>query len=72
MGGEELVQRMRKEKPDLPVLCMSGHHELDASRRQALWTTAQFIAKPAAPEDIAARIDSMIGGVGPTAGTAVS
>jgi PAS domain S-box-containing protein len=72
MGGEELVQRMRKEKPDLPVLCMSGHHELDASRRQALWTTAQFIAKPAAPEDIAARIDSMIGGVGPTAGAAVS
>jgi CheY-like chemotaxis protein len=67
LGGAELVKRIRAEQPNLPILCMSGHHEIDTARRQALWSTAQFIAKPATPDAIVARIRSMLTGVGPAA-----
>ncbi len=55
MGGRELARAIRSKRPELPVLCMSGHPDALATGDEP-WAASQIIAKPAPLELIAGRI----------------
>ncbi len=52
IGGKKLVDLLRKERPDLKVLFMSGYSEDQISRKGILNGTIDFIQKPFAPIDL--------------------
>lgn len=60
MDGLELLRRIKQASPDLPVVVITGHgtarSALDAVREGA----ADYIQKPARPEEIAHRIQTVL------------
>jgi two-component system, cell cycle sensor histidine kinase and response regulator CckA len=68
MGGREFVRKLRERRPDLPVLCMSGHMEWEsdaADTADAPWAPDRLLAKPFAFEDLLARVRAMLAGAVP-------
>ncbi|MDQ3136286.1 MAG: PAS domain S-box protein, partial [Gemmatimonadota bacterium] len=60
LNGPELSERLSRTQPGLPVLFMSGYTGDDVLARKLLPETAAFIQKPFAPEDLVARVRSML------------
>lgn len=56
MGGRELADALRKARPDLRVLFMSGYTEGAISRHGVLEGGAAFIGKPFTPADLARKV----------------
>jgi PAS domain S-box-containing protein len=52
MDGYELLQRLRQERPDLPVLFMSGYADAD--------TAAPLLRKPFAPEALVRKAEEVL------------
>ena len=49
MGGREFVRLLRERRPELPILCVSGHMEADprdADDPSAPWAPERLLAKP--------------------------
>ncbi|HEV2018789.1 MAG TPA: response regulator, partial [Gemmatimonadaceae bacterium] len=61
MGGLELVSRLRKARPDMSVLMMSGYTEEATAERFGL-TALPFIEKPFASADLLTAIQSVLHG----------
>ncbi len=60
MDGLELLRRVRERHPSVPVLILTGHGTA-ANAVQALRDgAADYLQKPARPEDIARRLDAAI------------
>lgn len=57
MGGIELAHRLEHLHPDVPVLLMSGYTAADELRYLA---TRDFLQKPFAPADLAARVRELL------------
>ncbi|MFO7894871.1 MAG: PAS domain S-box protein [Longimicrobiales bacterium] len=53
MGGRELADELRRRRPDLPVLFMSGYDDAMVSEGGG---AADFLAKPFTPATLAARV----------------
>ena len=70
MPGSEVVRRLREERPELPVLYMSGYTEDEAVRRGISTATAGFLSKPFAPGVLLERVEQILAsrGGGPSAG----
>jgi PAS domain S-box-containing protein len=49
IGGRQLAQRLRENRPDLPVVFMSGYTDDDVSRRGLLEAGVPFLEKPLSP-----------------------
>jgi CheY-like chemotaxis protein len=65
MDGREFVRRIRARRPELPVLCMSGHMEWGASTGPAAaepWGPERLLAKPFAFSDLLRRVRDALGG----------
>ena len=55
ISGPEVLARLRRIRPDLPVVVMSGYHEDDASKTLGA-TINGFVQKPFTPADLARRM----------------
>ncbi|HUR93503.1 MAG TPA: PAS domain S-box protein [Gemmatimonadales bacterium] len=60
LNGRELSERLATAQPGLPVLFMSGYTGDDVLARSLLPETAAFIQKPFAPEELVARVRTML------------
>ena len=60
LNGRELSERLARTQPELPVLFMSGYTGDDVLARSLLPDEAAFIQKPFAPEELVARVRTML------------
>ena len=66
LNGRELSEALASSQPGVPVLFMSGYTGEDVLARSLLPETAQFIQKPFAPEELVARVRTLLSeGIGP-------
>lgn len=56
MGGKELAERLKEQRPDLRVLFTSGYTQDDMLRRGFTTGAVAFFAKPFIPGDLARRV----------------
>src|SRR5690606_30759843 len=56
MSGEETAHELRQVVPELPIIIMSGHGDMDAMARFAPGEVAGFVSKPFTPEGLAERV----------------
>jgi PAS domain S-box-containing protein len=63
MDGRELVRRLGERRPELPVICMSGHMEWGTSAEHpaAPWGPERLLAKPFAFSDLLRRVRESLG-----------
>ena len=63
MDGRELVRRLGERRPELPVICMSGHMEwgTGAEHPGAPWAPERLLAKPFAFSDLLRRVRESLG-----------
>jgi DNA-binding response OmpR family regulator len=61
LTGRELSEALATSRPGLPVLFMSGYTGDDVLARSLLPETAPFIQKPFAPEELVARVRTLLG-----------
>jgi DNA-binding response OmpR family regulator len=67
MDGAELTARLRRSRPGLPVLYMSGYTEdTDLVKSLAGQEGARFLEKPFRPSTLLARIAAVLGAETPT------
>jgi PAS domain S-box-containing protein len=62
LNGRELSEALASSQPELPVLFMSGYTGDDVLARSLLPETAPFIQKPFAPEELVARVRTLLSG----------
>jgi signal transduction histidine kinase len=62
LNGRELGEQLAAERPDLPVLFMSGYTDDDAIRRGLLRPDAPFIQKPFLPAALARKVRDVLDG----------
>lgn len=60
MGEQELAQVLRADRPELPLLFMSGYQGEDVTDRGLLEPGAAFIQKPFAPEELTRRVRALL------------
>ncbi len=64
MGGREFVLRLRSRRPDLPVICMSGHMEWGvdgADEEDAPWRPDRLLSKPFGFPEFLQRVRETLG-----------
>jgi two-component system cell cycle sensor histidine kinase/response regulator CckA len=62
IGGRQLAQRLRENRPDLPVVFMSGYTDDDVSRRGLLEAGVPFLEKPLSPGAIVRKMRQVLEG----------
>jgi DNA-binding response OmpR family regulator len=60
LNGNELGLWLREQRPELPVLYMSGYTDADVMERGLLDPGAPFLAKPFTPDELAQRIRDLL------------
>jgi CheY-like chemotaxis protein len=60
LTGRDLSEALASARPGLPVLFMSGYTGEDVLARSLLPETAPFIQKPFAPEELVARVRTLL------------
>jgi PAS domain S-box-containing protein len=60
IGGRELANRLRKMRPDIKVLFMSGYTDHVIEHHGVLENGAEFIQKPFSPEELAGKVRSAL------------
>ncbi|HEX6104713.1 MAG TPA: response regulator, partial [Gemmatimonadales bacterium] len=60
LTGRELSEALATARPELPILFMSGYTGDDVLARSLLPETALFIQKPFAPEELVARVRTLL------------
>ena len=67
MGGKALDEAIRRLRPSLPLLLMSGHPGEEVAEHGRLNHTSSFIQKPFSPPELAQRVRAMLDGKGSAA-----
>ena len=60
MGGAELLARAASVRPELKVLCVSGHVEEATAHRAAIGSVTPFLHKPFTPEALAQKVREVL------------
>jgi two-component system cell cycle sensor histidine kinase/response regulator CckA len=60
MGGRELAKHMRRQRPGIPVLYVSGYTDDELLRKGILEADAQLLRKPFMPADLARAVRKLI------------
>jgi CheY-like chemotaxis protein len=63
LNGRQLAEIAREQRPELPVLFVTGYAERAAERRGFLGPGMQMITKPFAMEALAAKVKEIIAGI---------
>lgn len=61
MIGDELIARVREDRPDLPVLVVTGHAGILDCDASPWWQALAHIEKPFRPEALREQVSAMIG-----------
>ena len=61
MSGRELAERLKRSRPRIKVLYMSGYTESALSNIPEIEAGLHYIAKPFEPEDLASRVREVLG-----------
>jgi CheY-like chemotaxis protein len=64
MSGPELASRVRKDRPDLPVLFMSGYTDDDIAEHGFRLEEVELLRKPFTPTQLVARLRASLNGSG--------
>jgi PAS domain S-box-containing protein len=62
MGGRELAERLAVQRPDTPVLYISGYPGDESDERGALAPGASLLRKPFLPEELARKVREVLDG----------
>jgi len=62
LSGPALGAALAERAPELPIIFMSGYPSQDVARRQLVPADAAFIQKPFRPEDLAAKVRTVLDG----------
>jgi DNA-binding response OmpR family regulator len=62
MGGRELAERLAVQRPDTPVLYISGYPGDESDERSALAPGAPLLQKPFLPEELVRRVREVLDG----------
>ena len=62
MGGRELVGRIRRLRPDLPVVLLSGYTADEVSEELRAHPRQTLLQKPFSPDALVAALEEMVGG----------
>lgn len=62
MGGDELAAELRKLRPDLGVIILSGHAWREGREGAGPPDRTRFLQKPFSPAELARLIESLCGG----------
>jgi two-component system, cell cycle sensor histidine kinase and response regulator CckA len=60
IGGRELARRLREQRPDLPIVYMSGYTDDEVIRRGLLDSGVPFLEKPMSPETLLGKIRQVL------------
>ncbi len=60
MGGKALDEALRRQRPELPLLFMSGYAGQEVAERGLLNPDASFIQKPFSPQELVQRVRSLL------------
>jgi CheY-like chemotaxis protein len=60
LGGREVVARLRQERPDLPVVYMSGYAPNTVADREMVDEHSSFLAKPFTPQTLGLRVRELL------------
>ncbi len=60
MSGPQMVELIRKQRPDIPVLFASGYAEQALKDRETLIPNSKFIAKPYDAAELLRRVSSLL------------
>ena len=60
MDGRELGERLRRERPDLGILYISGHTGDELARRLLLDASVPFLQKPFPPDELVERVQGIL------------
>ena len=60
MQGKQFQQYVRKQRPDIKVLIVSGYQEMDLKRRELLDTRSAFLQKPFDLDELVAKIRELL------------
>jgi two-component system cell cycle sensor histidine kinase/response regulator CckA len=60
MRGPDLIQRMRVDRPDLPVICTSGYSDSELPDRGTMPAGVVFLEKPFSPKALRERVQSLL------------
>jgi DNA-binding response OmpR family regulator len=60
MGGSELARRLAVERPELPILFLSGYTD-DEMTLRGLGPPSSFVQKPFTPDVLARRVRELLG-----------
>ena len=63
MGGRELVQAVKRSKPDMKVLYLSGHIADDELQEEITRKGSPFLPKPFKPSELTRRVMEILDGV---------
>jgi PAS domain S-box-containing protein len=61
MGANDLLPRLKQQKPDMKVLLTSGYNEAEARRLCATFPGATFIQKPYTAQQIGKAVEQLLG-----------
>ncbi len=62
LGGRDLAEQLKHERPELEVILMSGYSEDGRSPELAAGGRVHFLGKPFLPSDLVARVSEVLGG----------
>lgn len=57
IGGMKVLREIKKEKPDLPVIIITGYSSVDTAVQSMKLGAADYVEKPFSPDDLLARIE---------------
>lgn len=63
-GGDVALRELRRIRPDLPVVLMSGYDELEAAEAMRGSAPTRFLQKPFTPDELAAKLAQVLAAPG--------
>ena len=61
MTGDELIGRLRVDRPDLKALVITGHGDILDREQHEWWETSRRLTKPFSIADLIAAVTALIG-----------
>jgi DNA-binding NtrC family response regulator len=56
LGGGEAATELRRIRPDIPVIAMSGYGDLELMQHFGVAGVGDFLPKPFSPDQLAAKV----------------